>query len=235
MFFLRWLNAIGGGGTASNSRDCKRIRPALEHLEDRITPITPFPTVMNVSVQIIPNLSNLTVTEKVTANVSFEGGGSFQPPIAPVQFNLNNQQQSINSNGNGQATATFTLPLATLLTSQTLLVSYPAHYANPSNLATLEIVGSYFAAPLYTNFDNLLFPATLTFGTPTSQQILERGVGGVAGSELVDISSILFNTVQGETDAMGLLSFSYNDPGTITSFQVLGLTLPGRATALPPL
>jgi hypothetical protein len=36
-----------------------------------------------------------------------------------------------------------------------------------------------------------------------------------------------FNTAQGESNNMGILNFHYKDPGTITSFDVFGFTLPG--------
>ncbi|MHB8736927.1 MAG: hypothetical protein ACYC6M_16610 [Terriglobales bacterium] len=65
-------------------------------------------TNINASVQVIPNLSNLTVTEKVTASVTnaptfnpFTGLTTPVPPGTPnpsgrVSFNLNNQQQQAN-------------------------------------------------------------------------------------------------------------------------------------------
>lgn len=222
MFFLRWLNAIGCRGAASASEGRTGIRPALESLEDRITPTSPFETYINASVQIIPNLSNFTVTEKVTANVNYLLSGPLPKLSAPVTFLLNNQQQSAYLNSNGQATVTYTLPLATLLTSQILQVAYPPHYNGNPNMP-FDTLGSVFLAPLYTNFDNLFLPSTLTFGT------LTEGTGGQMEAHNLPNSFVLssFNTIQGETDDMGPLSFAYSDPGIITSFNVFGFTLPG--------
>ncbi|HEY7314260.1 MAG TPA: hypothetical protein VH643_33220 [Gemmataceae bacterium] len=214
MSFLRWLKAIGGRGAARASANHQTVRPILESLEERIAPINHLPTYTNATVQIIPNLSNFTVTEKVTANVTATDFIEVFPVgSGTVLFNLNNQQQSANLDRNGQATAIFTLPLLTLLTSQTLQVTFPVMDL------TSFVFGSEFLAPLYTNFDNLLLPATLTFGTLTHEQLVTHPImTGVLPS---------FNTAQGESNNMGILNFHYNDPGTITSFDVFGFTLPG--------
>jgi hypothetical protein len=229
MSFLRWLNGIRGEGAPKASGDRPTIRPTLESLEDRITP-TDFGTYTNVTVQIVPNLSNFTVTEKVTANVTVNGTinsetlpPSFTPGTGPavstglVLFNLNNQQQKADVNSNGQATATFTLPLFTLFTSQTLQVNYQGASLNNDFFEP-----SQFLAPLYTNFDNLIFVATLTFNTVTHQQ--QTGTFNPATGVFLLPS---FNTAQGETNNMGLLVFNYDDPGTITTFQNFGFTFPG--------
>ena len=130
-----------------------------------------------------------------------------------VLFNLNNQQQSANVNSNGQATATFTLPLLTLFTSQTLKASYQG-----VTVGTDIFESSQFLAPLYTNFDNLIFVATLTFGTLSQQQQTGNPTTGTLPS---------FNTAQGESNNMGILNFHYDDPGTITTFEAFGFTFPG--------
>jgi hypothetical protein len=225
-----WLNALRGEGAPSTSGNRPRIRPALEALEDRITPTT-FGTYTNVTVQIIPNLFSFTMTEKVTANVSVNGTidtttGAFTPGGGPpvstgrVLFSLNNQQQSAGVNGSGQATATFTLPLLVLIADQTLQASYqPLIYTTPP---ADVFSASEFLAPLYTNFDNLIFIATLSFGTLTHQQ--QTGISNTTTGVVVLPS---FNTAQGETDSMGPLSFHYDDPGTITTFQNFGFTFPG--------
>jgi hypothetical protein len=223
MSFFHWLNAICGEGDPKAAGDRPTVRPTLESLEDRITP-TDFGTFTNVTVQIVPNMFNLTMTEKVTANVTVNGTfdpmtGAFTPGTGPavssgmVLFNLNNQQQSANVNSNGQATATFNLPLLVLFTSQTLQASYEG-----ATVGSNIFESSQFLAPLYTNFDNLIFVATLTFGTLSQQQQTGNPTMGVLPS---------FNTAQGETNNMGLVSFNYDDPGTITTFQAFGFTFPG--------
>jgi len=234
MSFLHWLNGIRGDGAPKASSGRPTVRPILEFLEDRITPAD-FGTYTNVTVQIIPNLFNLTVTEKVTANVTVNGTfdpitHAFTPGTGPavstgkVLFNLNNQQQSASVNSNGQATATFTLPLLTLFTSQTLDAQYkPVPLSAPPLPEENIFEPSEFLAPLYTNFDNLIFVATLTFGTLTPQQ--QTATIDPTTHEFTALPS--FNTAQGESNNMGVLNFHYDDPGTITTFEVFGFTLPG--------
>jgi len=134
-----------------------------------------------------------------------------------VLFNLNNQQQSVNVDSNGQGTATFTLPILTLFTSQTLQASYEG-----ATLKSDIFESSQFLAPLYTNFDNLIFVATLTFGTLSHQQ--QTGTFNPTTGVFILPS---FNTAQGESNNMGVLNFHYDDPGTITTFEDFGFTLPG--------
>ena len=140
-------------------------------------------------------------------------------PSGTVFFNLNNQQQSAVLNSSGQATVTFTLPFFTLLTSQTLQAMYvPADNS--------EQIGSIFTAPLYMNFNNLILPATLTFGQLTPQQRVDTtGANG----NLTSLTS--FYTAQGESNSFGLFTFLYTDPGTINQIQVLGFTIPGSFAA----
>ncbi|HEY7308908.1 MAG TPA: hypothetical protein VH643_06015 [Gemmataceae bacterium] len=227
MSFFRWLNAIRGDGARKSSADRPTVHPILESLEERITP-TDFGTYTNTTVQIVPNLFNLTVTEKVTANVTVNGTfdpmtHAFTPGTGPavstgmVLFNLNNQQQLANVNSNGQATASFTLPILTLFTSQALQASYEG-----ATLGSDTFESSQFLAPLYTNFDNLIFVATLTFGTLTHQQ--QTGTFNPTTGVFVLPS---FNTAQGESNNMGVLNFHYDDPGTITTFEAFGSTFPG--------
>lgn len=129
-------------------------------------------------------------------------------PTGAVSFNLNNQQQQVNLDATGQATATFTLPLLVLFTSQELTVTYPgSSIASPA----VSYGNSAFNAPLYLNFDNLVFAATVSFNPLSAQQMS----GGV------------YNTAQGETDDFGLFSFQYVDPGLIASVRAFGQDFPG--------
>ena len=209
-------------------------RLKVEELEDRVTPSFTgiASTYTNATVQITPNISAFSVTETVTASVTTiptynsttgqttpvpAGAGT---PTGTVLFNLNNQMQSAALNANGQATATFTLPLLALFTSQTLQAAYTGT-GNSSVSGTYD--PSIFLAPLYQNFNNLLLPATLTFGqlTPLQQAYIYN-------STLTQISAFpSFYTAQGETDNLGILSYKYVDPGIINSVSVLGLNLPG--------
>lgn len=207
--------------------------PRFEELEPRLAPsdgvlypdqTPPYTTVTNASVQIIPNLSSMTVTEKVTATVSNspEWTGVYLAAVPPgtpnpngdVHINLNNQQQTLGLNSKGQATATFTMPLFGFMTPQELTVQYLGGYENPSG--ALAYRSSYFNSPLYMNFDNVLLPADLTF-TPLSSQQTYLGYGNWPP----------YTSANGETDSFGLFSFQYADPGVITSVQALGLQLPG--------
>jgi hypothetical protein len=234
MFSFQWLNVLRGKGGPSASENRPRTRPTLESLEDRITPTT-FATYTNATVQIIPNLFTFTVTEKVTANVSVNGTidpstGAFTPGSGPavstghVLFNLNNQQQSVAVNGGGQANATFTIPLVALFAGQALEAHYQPLVSTPP--PTDVFVASEFLAPLYTNFDNLVFAATLTFGTLSRQQ--QTGVTNSSG--VVVLPS--FYTAQGESDSLLTLVFKYNDPGVITTFSNFGINLPGFLAAV---
>lgn len=217
-----------GNDRLVGSRPRSSAKLGVEELESRLTPST-IATATNASIQIIPDLASLSVTEKVTVTVSnaptlhpltglttpVPGGAA--NPTGTVFLNLNNQQQQAQLDSNGQATATFKLPLFVLFTSQELLVQYSGAIAvDPSANA---YAGSMFNAPLYLNFDNLLFPATVTFNALTIQQ-------NAVASELTP-----FNTAQGEIDSLGGLVFFYSDPGLITSFQVLNKTFPGSQAA----
>lgn len=201
---------LRGDSRANTPRPRSSVAPSLEELESRMTPssLVTIATATNASVQIIPNLSNFTITEKVTATVTAALPGT--PASAPVSFNLNNQQQQANLDASGHATATFTLPLLALFTSQELTVKYPgASVVSPS---AISYSSSTFNAPLYLNFDNLVFAATVSFGAPPAQP--SSGVP-------------VYNTAQGETDDFGLFSFQYVDPGLITSVRSFGQDFPG--------
>lgn len=190
--------------------------PSLEELESRLTPTTFISTATNATVQIIPNFFNMTATEKVTATIVPALGGA---PITgnfplPIYFNLNNQVQSTLFGANGQTTTTFTLPLLTLLTSQELTVSFPGILFN-NNGDFINYSSSTFNAPLYMNFDNLLFPSMLSFNLLSAQQIF-----GNTGAPI-------YNTGQSEMDTLGLFSFRYVDPGVIAQVLIFGQQFPG--------
>ena len=76
MSFFRWLKAIRGEGAPNAPGDRPTVHPTLESLEERIAPAD-FGTYTNATVQIVPNVFNLTVMEKVTANVTVNG--TFDP------------------------------------------------------------------------------------------------------------------------------------------------------------
>lgn len=218
---------------AGSARPRSSTSPRIEELESRWAPsgsglypdqTPPYTTVTNASVQIIPNLASMTVTEKVTATVSNapEWTGVYLAAVPPgtpnpngnVHINLNNQQRTLSLDSNGQATTTFTIPLFGFMTPQELTVQYLGGYENPSGVLTYR--PSYFNAPLYMNFDNALLPANLTF-TPLSSQQTYLGSGSLPP----------YTSANGETDDFGLFSFLYADPGIIESMQILGLQLPG--------
>jgi hypothetical protein len=216
-----------------SARPCSWTPPRLEELESRLTPSAnglypdqtpPYTTVTNASVQIIPNLSSLTLTEKVTATVSsaplWTGYGWLAvPPGTPtpsgeVRINLNNQIQIVNLNSDGQTTATFTMPLFVFMTPQELTAQYLGGTESTSGVPLFY--PSYFNSPLYKNFDNFLLPAELTF-SPLSTQQMQNWSGQWPP----------YTSVNGEMDNFGLFSFQYVDPGFITSMELFGQQLPG--------
>ncbi len=188
-------------------RESESVPPRLEELESRLNPDVVVPTTMNASIQITPNLFALSVTERVTATVTPAPFGP-SPPLT-VLFNLNTQQQQAQLDSNGNATVTFSFPWLALFTSQELYVQYVGGAAGGYVFG-----GSTFNAPVYLNFDNLLFPANVTFNPlpvpPAANTLLPP-----------------YNTAQGETDNFGLFACSYSDPGVITSIELFGQTLPG--------
>jgi hypothetical protein len=202
-------------------------RLQLEELEDRIVPQFTAATYANPTVQITPGF---TVTETVTATVTtFPGfdemtgqitpipAGAFNPTSGTVLFILNNQQRSAPLNANGQATATFQIPLLAFFSSQILDVFYQGTSDASGNS---WMPNQAFRTSLYTNFDNLLLPGTLSFAQLTPQQIYAPPTGSPQPPGL------LF-TVNGETDNLGLFAFNYVDPGEIQSVTAFGMRLPG--------
>lgn len=189
---------------------------SLEELESRFTP-----TGVNIytdivpSVQIIPNFFNFTLTEKVTANVTtITSGPRGNLAGASLDFSLNNQQQTATVDSSGHATATFTMSMLALFTGQTLTVHTSGTTIPPPRPtdAWYFYHSSTVTAPLYLNFDNLLFPAALSFNSLVQQPTNDSGV---------------LKTTQGEMDDFGLFSFQYVDPGLIASVQFFGMELPG--------
>jgi hypothetical protein len=226
-------------GRKAAVRSRPTARPCLEELEGRLTPSAVVSTYTDVSVQVAPSFFSGTVKETVTATVknvpSFNPTTGQTTPVpsgagpasGTVLFNLNNQMQNAQLNSNGQATVSFTLPIFAVLTSQTLEASY---LGTPSamDLSDFDYLGSTFLAPLYMNYNNLLFSATLTFGQLTPQQTAPPPTNPTTGQPT---SLPLFNTAQGETDSFGIVNFLYTDPGVINQVEVLGFTLPGSFAA----
>jgi hypothetical protein len=206
----------------------------LEELEDRIVPQFTAATYVNPTVQITPGF---TVTETVTATVTtFPGissggpnaqitpvpAGAFNPTSGTVMFLLNNQVKSAPLNANGQATATFQIPLLAFFSSQKLEVSYGGFTDPASGDRWLSNEGNPFRASLYTNFDNLLLPGTLSFAQLTPQQVYAFELQNTPATSLRP-----FYTINGETDNLGLFAFNYADPGEIKSVTAFGMQLPG--------
>jgi hypothetical protein len=215
------------------------IRVRLEELEDRVVPAFFAATYTNASVQVM--LSGFNVTEKVTATVTttpsfdpFTGvttpipaGAGNNPTAGGVLFSLNNSQSSVASvDANGQATATFTVPLLAFLTSQTLQVRYLGSFPASGN----DYGESQFLAPLYLNFDNLMFGGNITFNQLTPQQVSGTFL---TVSPFTQTALGSFNTAQGETNSVlnGLIKFNYVDPGSIDSVSVFGFNITGGITA----
>jgi hypothetical protein len=219
-------------------------RLRLEGLEDRIVPAFEAATYVNAAVQITPGF---TVTETVTATVTtFPGflngqitpvpAGAFNPTSGIVLFTLDNQVKSATLNANGQATATFQVPLLAFFASQQILDVY---YNGSADVANQNFwFSNTFRAPLYTNFDNLLLPGTLTFAQLTPQQVYASDINFFQNMNsnpppqsfpTTFAPNSPFYTVNGETDSLGnnLFSFNYVDPGVINTVNVLGFQLPG--------
>jgi hypothetical protein len=224
---------------ATPPRPSARLR--LEHLEDRVVPSFTTATYTNATVQITPGF---TVTEKVTATVTnFQGfdfstgqitpipTGATNPTSGTVLFNMNNQQQSATLNSSGQATVTFQVPLLAFLTSQGLTMQY---------LGTTDSSGdtweqSLFFAPLYKNWDNVLFAGMLTFNQLTPQQVYAQQISEFQSPSGTPSATYLNYSAQGETDTINVngtpLAFNYVDPGIINTITALGLTVPGFPAA----
>ena len=217
-------------------------RLRLEELEDRIVPQFTAATYVNPTVRITPGF---TVTETVTATVrtfpAFLNGqitpipaGAFNPTSGIVLFTLDNQVRSATLNANGQATATFQIPLLAFFTAQKLDVYYNG-FIDQANDQWLPRTAR---TSLYTNFDNLLLPGTLTFAQLTPQQVYASDINFFQNMNsnpppqsfpTTFAPNSPFYTVNGETDSLGnnLFSFNYVDPGVINTVNVLGFQLPG--------
>jgi hypothetical protein len=173
-------------------------------LEDRVTPST-----TNVSISIMPNLASRTVTETLTATVT-PTGSETGPATGTVCFNLNNQTAVACVDSNNQATAAFSLPMFAILSGQTAQAVY-----TPDSASLLS--SSSFLSPVYLNPDNVLFAANIVFGSPSP-----------------DFTG--FNSALGEMNTVQLfalpVTFTYTDPGTITSVSTLGFTFPGVFSTL---
>jgi hypothetical protein len=224
-------------------------RLRLEQLEDRIVPAFDTATYVNAAVQITPGF---TVTETVTATVttfpSFNmmtgqitpvPAGAFNPTSGNVSFTLNNQQRSAPLNANGQASATFQVPLLAFFTTQRLDVVYNG-FTDQANQNTW-MPSLPFVAPLYTNFDNLLLPGTLTFAQLTPEQVYAFEINSFQNRNQNPFPAPFpdnfppsfpttlrpFYTVNGETNNLGLFAFNYVDPGTINTVTAFGVQFPG--------
>jgi len=223
-------------------------RLRLEQLEDRIVPAFTTGTYVNPTVQITPGF---TVTETVTATVttfpsfSMNGqiipvpAGAFNPTSGNVLFILNNQVRSAPLNANGQASATFQVPLLAFFTTQRLDVVYNG-FTDQAN-QNVWMQSNSFVAPLYTNFDNLLLPGTLTFAQLTPQQVYAFEINSFQNRNPLpfpapppdnippSFPTLLrpFYTANGETNNLGLFAFNYVDPGTINTVTAFGVQLPG--------
>jgi hypothetical protein len=217
------------------------VRPRLEVLEDRVVPANITSEVyVNPTVQITPGF---TVTETVTAKVTtFPGfdmatgqitpvpAGAVNPTNGTVLFFLNGQVKSATLNASSQATATFQIPLLASLAGQKLDVYYNG-FIDQANDQWLPRTAR---TSLYTNFDNLLLPGTLTFPQLTPQQFWAFEINqfqnpspnSPTGSNPTTLRPDL--TTNGETDTLGnnLLAFNYVEPGVIQSITALGMTLP---------
>jgi len=211
----------------------RRVRPRLEVLEDRVVPAFVTDVYVNPSVQITPGF---TVTETVTATVTpFPGfdrttgqitpvpAGAFNPTNGTVLFFLNGQVESATLNASSQATATFKIPLLAFLAGQKLDVYYTGFTDQANND---EWKDRTVRTSLYTNFDNLLLPGTLTFAQQTPQQVYAFELNTFPDRTPTTLRPDL--TVNGETDTLGnnLLAFNYVEPGEIRSIAALGMTLP---------
>ncbi|GEM_PF-3029024 len=216
-------------------RPSTRLR--LEQLEDRVVPSFTTNTYTNATVQITPGF---TVTEKVTVTVTpFQGfdsstgqitpipAGATAPTSGTVLFNLNDQMQSATLNSSGQATATFQVPLLAFLAGQGMIVQYLGTTDSSGDVWE----GSTFLAPLYKNWDNVLFAGMLTFNQLTPQQVYAQEISAFQNPSGTPTTLSPGNTAQGEQDTIttpiGPVTFNYIDPGTIDTITALGREWPG--------
>jgi hypothetical protein len=212
MTLFGWLREINGrqsrrsgqgSGKATAQRDAT-TQPRLECLEDRLAP-TNFLTTTNVAISITPNFLARTAIETITATVTQQGTTT---PVTSgtVALNVNNQMATAGLNGNGQAAFSVSLPLFAVANNQTLQANYQG-----ATVGSDTFSGSVFLSPVYLNVMTQLFPAQITFGTPTSTVSFQS-----SGGETDDVSIVGFH-----------LKFNYIDPGRINTINFLGLTFPG--------
>lgn len=222
MTLFHWLRKINGKlsrGSDPNGRNApvqrgSVVRPHLEQLEDRVTPTT-FDTVTNIAVGIVPSFAGRTATETITATVT-QAGTTTPVTGGTVSFNVNNQTGTAGLNSAGQASFTTSLPLYAAATTQTPQVFYEG-----ATVGSDTFNSSVFLSPVYLNVLNALFPSNITFvGPPLSQSTLPINPYG---------------SYKGETDNVTLfflpVDFNYVDPGTIQTFTLLGITLPGSLSS----
>jgi hypothetical protein len=191
-------------------------RPLLEPLEDRAMPST-----TNVVINLAPNFFRGTVTETITATVT-PSASETGPVSGTMGITVNNQTAQVVVGNSGQATATFTLPVMSLLAGQTVQATFIASSSASLPPGTTPVASSSFLSPVYMNLDNLFLPATITFGTPPAN------FTGFTDSTGLNPQ---FNSAFGETNTVSFflapVTYTYEDPGVITSVEVFGLTLTG--------
>ena len=212
MNLFGWLREINGkqsqrggqGGRDSPARPGATTQLLLECLEDRLAP-TNFSTTTTVAISITPNCLARTAIETITATVT-QQGTSTPVTSGTVALNVNNQMSSAGLNGNGQAAFSVALPLFAVANNQTLQANYQG-----ATVGSDTFSGSVFLSPVYLNVMTQLFPAQITFGTPTSTVSFQS-----SGGETDDVSIFGFH-----------LKFNYIDPGRISTINLLGFTFPG--------
>jgi hypothetical protein len=171
-----------------------------------------------------------------TGQITPVPAGAFNPTSGNVLFFLNGQVKLATLNANSQATATFQVPMLAFLAGQKLDV----YYNGSADLANNDFwLARTSRTSLYTNFDNLLLPGTLTFAQLTPAQVhafemnqfQNRNPNAPSGGEDPQFLPTTLRpdlTVNGETDILGngLIAFNYAEPGVIQSIVALGITLP---------
>jgi hypothetical protein len=226
MTLFSWLRKINrklarGGNPGCRNTPAQRIaaaRPCLEELEERLTPTT-YDTITNAAISIAPNFGARTATETITAIVTNNDPNGPTPTAGNFSVNVND---TLNVNGtlknfvnSGQGSVTLTLPLIAVAVPQTLEVYYGGATvgANTFNASVLF-------TPVYLNALNAFAPSNVTFLPPALSQ------GSLPVSP--------YGTHIGESDNVAFvlpIDFNYVDPGTIQSFSILGLNLPGSLSA----
>jgi hypothetical protein len=216
MTLFKWLREMNGkrarrngqGDRSAPQRRDATIRPRLELLEDRVTPAT-IATSSSVAVSITPNFAARTANETITDTVT-QMGTTTPVTSGTVAFNINNQTGTAGLNSNGQATFSVSLPLYVVASNQTIRAFYGG-----ATVGSNTFENSNFLAPLYLNVMNAVFASQITYGTPTGTSSFPAP----------------FFSTGGETNEIFVfgisVSFDYVDPGTLNTFTVFGLTVPG--------